>query len=673
MLEAHLDKTLQRLVTLLVVLGCASNAWAQAPRREKDLLLLSIEELMNIEITSAARKEQRLGDVAAAVYVITQEDIRRSGMTTVPELFRLVPGMQVAQINSNKWAVAVRGFNNLFGEKLLVLVDGRAVYDRLNSGVFWESLDIPLDLIERIEVIRGPGGATWGANAMNGVINIVTKSAADTAGGAVTVRGGTFDGLHSSARYGGTIGNVAYRLSSQWSGHGQSRIDADTPAEDAWNSQTHGLRLDWARGADALMVQGGTTLASLRGLWHGPSGPVPGVKPRFEPRTDTHEYFALGRWTRRRGPGASLEVQSFVDYRRNLDTVNPGQLLADVSVHYRAKFGGRHDAVIGGGYRLVSEDADGGFAFSISPGQVREHVVSAFLQDEIALGEKLQVTLGAKVERDTYAGWGVQPTARVMWSVVPKQQHLWAAVSRALHTPSLGDVSGRYNYTSFIGQRGQPVVVGALGNPALESERVVSWEAGYRLELGSTASVDVTAFRASYGKLKTSEPLAPRMEATPAPLHLFIPTQFGNLLEATTTGAEIAARWSPTDWWRLEGGYSTFNLTPRLSPASGDTANGSFDGNVPAAQWQGRSAFSLGPRLQLDAMVFHVGALANLGVDAYTRGDVRLEVTLTPQVSAAFAGQNLFDRQHGEFGGRGAIVTTTQIPRSAHLQLRFQW
>jgi iron complex outermembrane receptor protein len=335
--------------------------------------LLSIEELMNIEVTSAARKEQRLGDVAAAVYGITQEDIRRSGMTTLPELFRLVPGMQVAQINSNKWAVAGRGFNNLFGEKLLVLVDGRTVYDRLNSGVFWESLDIPLDLIDRIEVIRGAGGATWGANAVNGVINVVTKSSVDTSGAAVTLRSGTLDGFHAGARYGGTIGKAAYRVSSQWSGHGQSRIDASTRANDAWASQTHGFRLDWSRNADAVMVQAGATLASLRGLWHAPSGPVPAVKPIFNARTETHEYHALGRWTRRRGTDSSLELQSFVDYRHNIDSVNPRQLLADVSAQYHTALG-RHDAVVGGGYRLLDEHTDGGFAFSISPDQVTEHV-----------------------------------------------------------------------------------------------------------------------------------------------------------------------------------------------------------------------------------------------------------------------------------------------------------
>jgi len=661
------------LFVMLLVMGLAAEVSGQVRLTSHDLALKSLEDLMNIEITSVAHKEQRLGDVPAAVYVITQEAIRRSGMTTLPELFRLVPGMQVAQINSNKWAVALRGFNNLFGGKVLILIDGRTMYDRLNSGVFWESLDMPLDLIDRIEVIRGPGGSTWGANAVNGVINIVTKSAADTSGPAVTVRAGTLEGTHGAARYGGMLGNVAYRVYSQWSKRGESRIDTDRSADDTWDSQTHGVRLDWSRSANELMVQTSATLASLRGLWHAPSGPVPAAKPPVDDWTHTREYHVLSRWTHRRDDRSSLEVQSFVNFRHNIDTVNPRQLLADVETRYHTRMGNRHDVVIGGGFRLVDEKTDGGFAFSIDPKQVTETVMNFFAQDEVTLAQQVRLTLGAKVERDTYAGWGLQPTARVMWAVVPKRHHLWAAVSRALHTPSLGDVSGRYNFTSFVGQGGLPVVVGALGNPDFQSEEVVNGETGYRLELGTVASVDVTAFVASYDKLKTSEPLAPRMELTPGPPHLFVPVQFQNLLQATTTGVEIAGRWTPVSWWRLEGGYSTFHLTPHVSPESRDTAAASFDGNAPGRQWQVRSALSLAPRTQLDAMLFHTGALRTLGIAAYSRADVRVEVALTRQLSAAIVGQNLFDPRHAEYGGNGAIVTATEIPRSAHLQLRWEF
>ena len=655
------------LVALLFAVASPATVLAQPNGR--DLIHASIEDLMNIEVTSVSHKEQRVGDAAAAVYVITQEEIRRSGMTTVPELLRLVPGVQVAQINSNKWAVALRGFNNLFADKVLVLIDGRTMYDRLNSGVFWESLDMPLDLIDRIEVIRGPGGATWGANAVNGVINIITKSADVTAGAAASVRTGTFDGMQAAARYGGALGGLAYRLDSQWSARGQSQIDANTPANDTWQSQTHGVRLDWNRAANTLMGHAGITLASLHGLFHAPSGPVPAVKPSWSDRTDTHEYHGLVRWTHRSSDRSSLEVQSFVNFKQNLDLVNPRQLLADIDARYHTRIGSRHDVVMGGGYRFLNEKTDGYFSFSIAPKEIDESVVNAFVQDEIALGSGVQLTLGAKVERDTYAGWGLQPTARVMWSIVPKRHSAWAAVSRALRTPSLGDLSGRYNFASFIGQGGLPVVVGAIGNPDYQSEEVVNSEVGYRLELGPVASVDVTAFVARYDQLKTSEPLAPRMEIAPGPPHLFIPVQFGNLLDATTKGLEITARWTPARWWNLQAGYSTFHLTPHVSPESRDVAAASYDGNAPEAQWQARSTFFFARGVELSAMVFHAGELSNLHVPAYTRADGRLEVPLTRRLTLAVVGQNLFDPSHAEYAGVGAIVTPTRIPRSASVNL----
>jgi len=661
-------------VVLAVFMGRSVAHGAQGVQPPSDLLQMTIEDLMNIEITSASKKEQRLAEVPAAAFVITQDDIRRSGMTTLPELLRLVPGVQVAQVNSNKWAIAIRGFNNLFADKVLVLVDGRTVYDRLNSGVFWESIDVPLDEIERIEVIRGPGGATWGANAVNGVISVVTKSAAETPGAAVTVGAGTFDGERASARFGGTLGGVAYRLSSHWAGRRESQLDARTSAGDSWDTQTHGIRMDWARGADAMMVQGGATLATVRGLFPSPTGPVPAIEPFIDNRTFTQEYDVLGRWTHRRGDGSSMQLQSFVDYRHNDDPVNPRQLQVDVDGQYHVKVARRHDVVVGAGYRFLDENTDGGFAFAILPADVHEVVLNAFAQDDIALGSRVQLTLGAKVERDGYVGWGLQPTARVMWSVVPQRQHAWAAVSRAVRTPSLADVSGRFNYTSFIGPRELPIVVGAIGNPAFQSEEVVDAELGYRLELATTASIDVTAFRGSYKKLKTSEPLAPRLELTPgAPPHLFVPVQFGNLLDATTSGVEISAHLTPVRWWRVDGGYSTFRLVPHLSPASGDTHAAAFDGNVPRAQWQARTAFSLPAGVQIDGMLFRVGALTALGVGAYTRADVRLEVPLTKRLTASVVGQNLLDPMHQEFAGSGAVVAPTLVPRSARVQLTWKY
>jgi iron complex outermembrane recepter protein len=657
-----------RSVLAVAALAIANPEAGLAQQPASDLMEMSIEDLMNIEVTSVSHKEQRANDVAAAIHVITQDDIRRSGMTTLPELLRLVPGVQVARINSNKWAIAIRGFNNLFASKVLVVIDGRTAYDRLNSGVFWESLNIPLDQIERIEVVRGPGGATWGAGAVNGVISIVTKSATDLPGAAVSVGAGTLDGARASARYGGVIGGMAYRLYSQWAGHGQSLIAPGTPANDAWQSQTHGIRVDRAGERDTFMAEGGATLATLRGLWHAPSGPVPAVRPPFSELSYTREYTAVGRWVRRRENGASMQVQSSFDYRHNEDGASPTQIQTDVDAKYHTAIGRRHDVVVGAGYRLVDESVRGSFGFSIAPGDVTENVLNVFAQDEIALGRRISLTLGTKVERDSYVGWGIQPTVRVMWTVTP-QQHLWGAVSRAIRTPSLGDISVRNNFRSFVGQGGLPTVVGALGNPAFKSETVLNTDVGYRRQIGSVASIDVTAFMGRYGRLKTSEPLPPRLEALPAPAHLFVPVQFANLLEATSYGIEMGAHWLPAPWWRLDGGLSTFRLTPHISPASRDVASASFDGNAPRAQWHARSAFSLGRSVNVDLTVFRTGALSLLQVPAYTRADVRLELPLTRVLSLAVLGQNLLDRAHLEYAGQGAIVTPTLIPRSGSIML----
>jgi iron complex outermembrane receptor protein len=662
------------MLTVVTLSGLsAASAAAQRTVGPVDLSHTSIEDLMNIEITSASRKEQRVADVPAAISVLTQDDIRRSGMTTIPELLRLVPGVQVAQINSNKWAVAVRGFNGLFGDKLLVLVDGRTVYDRLNSGVFWESLDIPLDQIERIEVLRGAGGATWGANAVNGVISIVTRSAADTPGGLLTGGGGTLDGGRISAEYGGTLGNAAYRVSSQWTDHAETQLDGGDKAADSWDSQTERLRVDWSRGADAVMVQGGATLATLRGLWPSSDGPVPASGFQAGDRAHTEEYNALGRWTRRRDNGSSLQLQSFFDFRHNDDSVNPRQVQVDVDAQYHTRLSRRHDVVAGGGYRFLDERTDGSFGLSITPDHVKETVLNAFVQDDIAVGTRATLTLGTKIERDAYVGWGAQPTARLLWAVVPQRQQAWAAVSRALRTPSLSDVFGRLNYTSFIGPGGLPVVVGAVGNPAFQSERVVDTEAGYRAEVGAHASVDVTVFRSHYDNLRTSEPQAPRMELAPAPAHLFVPLEFGNLLTANTSGVELAIQFMPATWWHLDGSYSTFHVDAATSSASHDTEAARTDGQAPGAQWQARSAFSLSRGVHLDAMLFHTGALSTLDVAAYTRADLRVEIPAGRHLRVSIAGQNLLDPRHLEFGGATAVVQPTLIPRSGRVQLAWRF
>ncbi|MEO8678406.1 MAG: TonB-dependent receptor [Vicinamibacterales bacterium] len=653
-----------------LAVGClALPSPSLAQGHPRDLSQVSIEELMNIEVTAAGRKRQLVVDVPAAVFVITQDDIRRSGLRTVPELLRLVPGAQVVQINSDKWAVSIRGFNQLYANKLLVLVDGRSVYNRSFSGVYWESIDMLLDDIDRIEVVRGPGGATWGANAVNGVINIVTKSASETKGGFVRLGMATFDGSQVSARYGGARGRAAYRVFSQWSRHGDTVLEAGPPAGDDWTSLVSGLRVDWAGQKSALMLDAGAVASRSHSLWLELAGPTSGIPAWTGARSDLNSANVLGRWTSTPDGPSSWQVQGSADVRYRTQAGTPEhESIFDIDAQYHAKAVGRHDVVTGASYRFVSTWSAASFTHSLAPAASEIAVASAFVQDEFAAGSRVRVTLGGRLEHDTVAAWGLAPTARVLWDISPQRQQVWAGIARARRTPSVSDLNLRLNYATVPGPQGIPVVLGIMGNPAFSSESFVSAEMGYRLQLGHRASVDLAAFRGHYDSLQTNEPVAPMLEPLPAPAHLLVRTQFGNLLDVNTAGAEVVANWIPDSRWRFDGSFSAFRLVPHRDPASTDVAKDRFDGNAPARSAQLRSTIKLGPRAEWMAAIYRVGALRELGVPAYTRVDTRLEYALSGGLSIVAGGQNLLDRSHAEQVGRAGTAATL-VPRSASVSV----
>jgi iron complex outermembrane recepter protein len=643
----------------------AFPASGRAQSGSPDLARLSIEDLMNIQITSAAKKEQRAEDVPAAVFVITQDDIRHSGLRSLPELFRLVPGLQVAQLTSSNWAVSIRGFNDQFSNKLLVLIDGRSIYRRTFSGVLWDAEDLVLDDIDRIEVVRGPGGAVWGANAVNGVINIVTKSAKETKGALVRLGGGTFDGTGVTARYGGSFGeDAAYRVYSQWTTRGDTRL-ANASADDSWSVLTNGVRVDWTRGGDEWTVDGSVRSGNGHSTWKFPGSGLPDLAPRTDVRSSFRSGNALARWTHRGDNGSSLQVQSTVGIQRRDDFVSTDESSIDADAQYQFKFGGRQDIVAGGGYRFVNSALGTNFAVAFDPPIQNTVVGNVFVQDEVALTDRVYLTLGSKLEHDTFTGWGLQPTARLMWAPA-KRHHIWVAASRALRTPSQMDLALRVNAIVVPGERA-PMVMGVVGNPDYRAEEFQDVEAGYRLELASVLSVDVTTFRGHYTRLPTSEPLAPVFETTPGPPHLFIASRLENRRQADTAGLEVAARFAPVRAWRLDASYSRFHFTPHLDATSQDTSVAPQDGNAPAHQWQLRSSVWLGGRTEANATLFHVGTLSGFGVPAYTRADARVEVRLTGHLSAVAAGRNLFDSTHAEYASN--VLITTQVPRSADVQL----
>jgi iron complex outermembrane receptor protein len=656
------------LLALIWTLAVPTDIFAQS--RVPDLSQVSIEDLMNIEITSASRKEQRAADVAAAVFVITHDDIRRSGMTTIPDLLRLAPGVDVAQINSNKWAVSVRGFNAMYANKLLVLVDGRSVYNRIFSGVLWDTEDLMLDDIDRIEVIRGPGAAMWGANAVNAVINIVTKAAADTQGGLVRVDAGRA-GEQAGLRYGGTLGAAKYRLYSQWSGRDQSLITPGTRANDASHSVTTGFRADWTTQPDAFMVQGDFTAGQARALWPNLDPQTAAREPIANDPTDSQGGHLLGRWTRTRASGATLQMQSFVDIAGRQEPLGRYHRHAfDFDTQYHTRLGARHDLVAGGGYRFIDEDLIGHVGISLTPAESTSSLFTAFVQDEIELvANRLAVTFGSQVQYDSISGAGVQPTARLMWKALPRQR-LWAATSRALRTPSLNELGIRLDYPPVPSATGLPLLVSSLGNPAARTEELVDVELGYRLEIGTAASIDITGFGGRYDHLGTNEAAAPLVQFVPSP-QILVTSQVGNQLQATTRGLEIEGQWAPLHALRFDGSYTAFHVAPHLSATSQDPTAATADGNAPRTQWQLRATFSPVTRATFNAAMFHVGRLEQLQVSAYTRADVSAEWRFTSGLSVMATGQNLFDATHAEFAGPQSLLLPTQVPRSASLRLRW--
>ena len=458
---------------------------------------------------------------------------------------------------------------------------------------------------------------------------------------------------------------------AQWTGRDESLIAPGTRANDASESLRTGFRADWTTEPGALTMEGAFTAGRSRALWPNLDPQTAARNPTRDDPSSTQGGHLLGRWTHKRPGGASLQIQSFADVAaRQEPVVDYRRRMFDVDTQYQFALGANHDLVAGGGYRFIAERFDGTVGFSLAPPENSSSLFSAFLQDEIALfGNRLAVTLGSQVQHDSDSGAGVQPTARVLWKVRPRQR-LWAAASRALRTPSLVDRGLQLDYPPVPTATGLPLVVMARGNPAARTETFVDTEVGYRVEIGTTASIDVTGFMGRYEHLRTQEPSAPVVQFVPA-RRIVAVTQFGNQLEATTRGLEVAGHWAPIPAWRLDGSYTTFDLTPHLAAGSRDPSAASEDGSAAKAQWQLRSVLSPGSRATVSVALFHVGPLEQLQVAAYTRADITAEWRFNRGLSAMAIGQNLFDAAHIEFGGAGTLLLATQVPRSVSLQLRW--
>jgi iron complex outermembrane receptor protein len=595
------------------------------PAQTEDIAELSLEELANIPVTSVSRRAEPLSDAAASIFVITGNDIRRSGATSLPEALRLAPNLQVARVDARNYAVTARGFSSPFENKLLVLIDGRIVYSPLFSGVFWDVQDLVLADVERIEVISGPGATLWGANAVNGVINIITKPAAATQGTLLAATAGK-DSRDGAARFGGAMPNDGhYRVYAKHAENDDTHTATGATLPWGWHRDQAGFRTDWGDAAQAATVQGDVYDGRLR-------------------QAGTRDIRVsganlLGRLARTFADGSSATAQLYWDHT---ERDQPGAFVEhldtfDLQLQHALRLAGNHHVVWGGGYRLGHDRVQNGPAFGFLPGTTNLHWANLFAQDEIALRDDLRLTAGLKFEDNNYTGVETLPTLRLAWNPGPAAL-VWSSLSRAVRAPSRID-RDLYSPTQPPVVNGVPQY-GVAGGPGFLSETANVFELGYRAQPLPSLSYSATLFFSRYDRLRTLEP----NQHGPGSV-------FENLADGSTRGLEAWATWQVTDTWRLSGGGVTQRIVTSLMPDSHDLSGttGLFTSD-PNHYWSVRSSHDLGNRQEFDITLRHVGALPKPAVPAYTAVDARYGWRIRPGLELSLIGQNLFDPRHAEFG-----------------------
>jgi iron complex outermembrane receptor protein len=671
-------------IVLCLLNPAGSQGQSMARTNISDFSNISLEELINIEVTSVGKKETTLLRSPAAIAVLTQDDLRRLGATSIPEALRAVPGLQVARISGNRWAITSRGFNDEYSNKLLVLVDGRTVYTPTFGGVYWNAQDLVLEDLDRIEVIRGPGATLWGANAVNGVINIITKSARETQGGLISTTGGTEDQPSVSARWGGQLSsNVYYRVYAKYFNREGFDDAQGRGMSDDWRMARGGVRLDWEASEQNTFT--------LLGDYHGgvfneqvgkiaafptPDFRVQGIE------AETSGGNILGRWTSRFSEESELKLQVYYDHYEREDPYGGGVVLAapnefqhsqnrmdelrdtwDVDLQHRFAVGGRNDVVWGLGYRRTEDSIDsGGAEIFWSREHTEEDLFSAFVQDEITVVEdRLWLTLGTKLERNDYTGLEVQPAGRLMWAPA-ENQTVWASIARAVRMPTRLERDARVNIGVVPGM--VPVLISSFPNSELKAEELLAYELGYRFEPTRCLSFDLAGFYNRY-ELLTSvpRPFDPVSDFVPVPVPHFVQPYESSRIDGHTYGTELLVQWKATDRWRLTAGYtwmqSEFDGDPLLSLTH------------PEHQVHLRSNLDLGRGWEVNAAGYFVDSIKSLPqgreepvtIDSYIRIDLGLSWRLNERLEFSLWGQNLLDAGHPEFASY-KTPNIAQIPRS---------
>ncbi|GFO66482.1 TonB-dependent receptor [Geomonas limicola] len=659
-----------------LVLGLSTPVQATDGGNMSEFLSMPLEDLMQIEITSVSKKSQRLSDAAAAVFVITQEDIRRSGVTSIPEALRMAPGVQVARIDANKWAVSIRGLNGRFANKLLVLMDGRSLYSPLFAGVYWEMHDTPLEDIERIEVIRGPGAALWGANAVNGVINIITKSSEGTQGGLVSAGGGTEARDFVTARYGFGFGKDAHARFFVRHQDTASQVYGDgTTSHDAWQMTRTGFRLDaQPSSSDTLTVSGDYFDGSAEErytLYRVPTLQDPGFSSDQNATSKMRGGNLLGRWQRTLSDTSNVSLQLYYDHlERNMIILGERQDTLDLDFQHRFTLWNRQDIIWGLGFRFSNDALAQSAIISFNPPTRSTELYSAFLHDEIKLvPDRLSLIVGSRFEHNSYTGFEVQPNGRLLWT--PATNHtFWGAVSRAVRTPARGDSDIVYRY--LVDPTPQlPVRYEIDGNKSFKSENLTAYELGYRTEPVQHVALDVALFYNDYRKLRVLKVDPWQFEpSAQAPTDIVQPLSLANLMHGHTYGVEVAAEWSPIIWWRLHATYSYLVSKMYLENPSIDEINKrDAEGDSPAHQFTVRSGVDLGKGVEFDLLLRGTDKLSyidRLSIPGYLTLDARLAWRPIPKLELSVVGQNLLHERKQEFNPEFINTFPTEVQRSVY-------
>lgn len=672
-------------VTTVLIFLCSDRVLEAAvtdPHTQgADLFQWSLEELGRIKVTSVSKKSENLSSAAAAIHVITQEDLRRSGVDSLPEALRMAPGLDVARASSRQWAISSRGFNNVFANKLLVLLDGRTIYTPLFSGVFWEETDTVLEDVDRIEVIRGPGATLWGANAVNGVINIISKGAKDTPGLLITGGGGIEERGFGTVRYGGQLAsNVHYRVYTKYSDRDDFTQTDGRSAEDSWWMSQGGFRMDWAATeASRMTLQGDYYYGDLGSKFLVHSLTPPGLfLQTFRSKVEGGNL--LGRWAHELSDESDLTGQVFYD--RTDRGFGPGREIRDtldLEAQHRFHPGDRHEIVWGGGYRFSTDDITQSADFQMHDPKVGLQLVSGFVQDEIALvPDRLHLTAGTKVEYHDFTGFEVQPSGRVAWT--PHDRHtFWAAVSRAVRTPSRAERGfGTFaDPLALLPPLPLPVLAPGMGNPDFGSEELIAYEIGYRAKVHSRLTLDWTAFYNVYDRLQSATILSAELRnspGSPPTPYLYLPLTFRNDLFGETYGIEISATWHPADFWRLRANY-TFLRMQLHTPGPARSFTEDTEGSSPQHQVSLWSDLDLGRHFECGVGVRYVDDLPAVWqqVPGYAEMEARLAWKPSPHSEFSLVSHNLFHAHHREFSPTLIINRNVQVDRAvyAKLTLRF--